>query len=184
MYLLQAMERMGHRREALDWMRAYWGGMLDEGATSFWEAYDLRWPKDDPHRSLQADGVTGYFVSMAHGWSSGPAAWLMEEVLGIHVTAPGFRKATVRPDLMGLDWARGKVPTPQGAIAVEMRRAAGSTVEVSIPAGVVATVLAPLARPGAHVLVNGARVESEPVEMGARAAVVLNRPGHYTITSR
>jgi hypothetical protein len=91
-FLLQAMARMGHRREALDWMRQYWGGMLDEGATSFWEAYDLSWPKQDPHLGLQADGTTGYFVSLAHGWSSGLAAWLMEEVLGIHAVEPGFRK--------------------------------------------------------------------------------------------
>jgi alpha-L-rhamnosidase len=62
-YLLQAMARMGHRREALNRMRGYWGGMLAEGATSFWEAYDQRWPKTDPHSSLQADGVTGHHAT-------------------------------------------------------------------------------------------------------------------------
>ena len=71
-YLLDAMSQMGHREEALKWIRTYWGGMLAEGATSFWEAYDLRWQKDNPHLALQADGTTGYFISLAHGWSSGP----------------------------------------------------------------------------------------------------------------
>jgi hypothetical protein len=187
-YLLQAMARMGHRREALDWMRNYWGGMLAEGATSFWEAYDLRWPKTDPHRGLQADGVTGYFVSLAHGWSSGPAAWLMEQVLGIQAAAPGFRKAIVRPDLLGLDWAKGQVPTPHGPIRVEIRRAPKLTIDLSLPTGVEATLLAPCThrctQPGAAVLVNGERVASTPAEDGARAAIVLRRPGHYKITSR
>ncbi|HEV2487058.1 MAG TPA: alpha-L-rhamnosidase C-terminal domain-containing protein [Terracidiphilus sp.] len=187
-YLLQAMARMGHRREALDLMRNYWGGMLAEGATSFWEAYDRRWPKTDPHRSLQADGVTGHFVSLAHGWSSGPAAWLMEQVLGIQAAAPGFRKAIVRPDLLGLDWAKGQVPTPHGPIGVEIRRAPEPAIDLSLPTGVEATVLVPCARPctqpGAAVLVNGERVASSSAENGARAAIVLRSPGHYKITSR
>jgi hypothetical protein len=183
-YLLQAMARMGHRREALDWMREYWGGMLTEGATSFWEAYDLRWPKQDPHRSLQADGAIGYYVSLAHGWSSGPAAWLQEEVLGIHASEPGFRKAIVRPDLLGLNWVKGQVPAAQGAIRVEMRQEPEMKIDLRFPPGVEVTLLAPLAHPGAALFVNGEPLASTPVEQGARAAVVLRKPGHYTITSR
>jgi len=183
-YLLQAMAQMGHRREALDWMRQYWGGMLAEGATSFWEAYDLRWQKQDPHRNLQADGVTGYFVSLAHGWSSGPAAWLMEEVLGIRATAPGFRKIVIRPDPLGLDWAKGQVPSPRGTIRVDMRREPEMTIDISLPPGVEATVLAPLAHSGAVVLVNGVVTASTPVEDGQRASIVLHQPGRYTITSK
>jgi hypothetical protein len=183
-YLLQAMARMGHRREALDWMRQYWGGMLAEGATSFWEAYDLRWPKQNPHLSLQADGTSGYFVSLAHGWSSGPAAWLMEEVLGIRAVEAGYRKTVVRPDLLGMAWIKGQVPAPQGPIRVEMRRATETTIDLSLPPLVEATVLVPVAHPGAEVLINGVVSPSTPAEAGMRAAIVLRTPGHYTITSR
>lgn len=87
-YVIRAMAEMGHRKEALEWIRQYWGGMLREGATSFWEAYDPSWYKEDFHSSLQADNRSGYFVSLAHGWSAGPTAWLMEEVLGIQPTGP------------------------------------------------------------------------------------------------
>jgi hypothetical protein len=183
-YLLQAMARMGRRREALDWMRVYWGGMLAEGATSFWEAYDLRWPKQDPHVGLQADGTSGYFVSLAHGWSSGPAAWLMEEVLGIHAESAGYRKVVIRPDLLGLEWARGQVASPRGAIGVEMRKKPEAAIEVTLPAGVEATVLVPLAHADAHVLVDGAPVAATPAEQGERAAIVLRTAGRYEITSR
>jgi alpha-L-rhamnosidase len=165
-------------------MREYWGGMLAEGATSFWEAYDLRWPKQNPHLSLQADGTSGYFVSLAHGWSSGPAAWLMEEVLGIRAVEAGYRKTVVRPDMLGMAWIKGQVPTPQGPIRVEMRRATETTIDLSLPPLVEATVLVPVAHSGAEVLINGVVSPSTPMEAGVRAAIMLRKPGNYTITSR
>ena len=112
-YVLDVMAKMNHRREAIRWIREYWGGMIDEGATSFWESYDPQWPKLDFHSSLQADFRTGYFTSLAHGWASGPAYWLIEQVLGIVPTAEGFSKVSIRPDLIDLDWARdpNQLPT-------------------------------------------------------------------------
>ncbi len=131
-YVLDAMARLGHRREALDWMRAYWGGMLAEGATSFWESYDLRWPKTNPHLSLQADGTSGYFVSMAHGWSSGPTAWLTENVLGIRLPLDGYKTVWIAPDLADLDWAQGGVPTPHGTLSIRIDKDKG--VALDLPA--------------------------------------------------
>jgi len=157
-YVLDAMGRLGHRAEALKWMRDYWGGMLQEGATSFWESYDLRWPKNDPHLSLQADGTTGYFVSMAHGWSSGPTAWLTENVLGITPSAPGYATVDIHPHLLALDFVRGSVPTPHGVIHVDVDRAKG--IHLDIPEGVTrATVTVPLPEPQSRVFVNGKVVE-------------------------
>ncbi|MGB7263933.1 MAG: alpha-L-rhamnosidase C-terminal domain-containing protein [Terracidiphilus sp.] len=171
-YLLEAMARMGHRQEALDWLRSYWGGMIAEGATSFWEAYDLRWPKQNPHLSLQADGTTGYFVSLAHGWSSGPAAWLMEEILGVKATEPGFRTVQVRPDLAGLQWVRGAVPTPLGSIRVS---ASSARVAITIPAGMSVTVLLPAGRWTR----NNTPVQSEPAENGSRVSITLHTAGRF-----
>ncbi len=171
-YLLRAMARMGRRREALEWLRTYWGGMIAEGATSFWESYDLRWPKENPHLSLQADGTSGYFVSLAHGWSSGPAAWLMEELLGIKATEPGFRSVQIRPDLAGLEWIRGAVPTPRGPIRVA---AEDKRIEVVIPAGTLATVLLP---PGEWSQ-NGAPVRIQAAEAGARRSIMLHAAGRF-----
>ncbi|MFP5207939.1 MAG: alpha-L-rhamnosidase C-terminal domain-containing protein [Acidobacteriota bacterium] len=172
-YLLDAMARMGRRRAALDWMREYWGGMLAEGATSFWEGYDLRWPRQNPHLGLQADGTSGYFVSMAHGWSAGPAAWLMEELLGVKATEPGFRKAQVRPALAGLQWVRGAVPTPRGLIRV---RADARHVQVDIPPGTEAAVLLPAGR----WTQNGVAAKTEAAEGGSRVRIVLRQAGSYS----
>jgi alpha-L-rhamnosidase len=176
-YLLEALARMDRRTEGLAWLRTYWGGMLDEGATSFWEAYDLRWAKQDPHLSLQADGSMGYFVSLAHGWSSGPAAWLMEEILGVKATEPGFRAAEIRPDLAGLKWIRGAVPTPRGQIRIE---AASDRIVVTIPPGTVATVLLTAGRWTR----NGIPAATESAENGAPVRTVLRTAGRFEFVRR
>jgi len=177
-YVLSAMAQTGHRTEALDWMRHYWGGMIAEGATSFWESYDPRWPKQDFHAHLQADNKTGYYVSLAHGWSSGPTAWLMEEILGIHATAAGFSQVTIRPDLAGLKWARGGEPTPRGIITVDVQP---NRTIVTIPAGTIARILVPMNGSGKAVLSNGKIVASQPKEDGTRAEVLLTHAGRYDL---
>jgi hypothetical protein len=162
---------MDHRQGALDWIREYWGGMIHEGATSFWEAYDPSWPKDDPHVDLQADDTAGYRISLAHGWSSGPTYWLMEQVLGIEPTGPGFATVTIRPDLLDLEWAKGGEPTPHGLLSVDLTKEHGMTATFAVPEGVTATVLFPVAPGAQQVLVNGKAERGRFVEGGKRIAV-------------
>jgi alpha-L-rhamnosidase len=180
-YVLDAMARMGHRADALKWMRAYWGGMIDEGATTFWEAYDPSWPKSDPHVDLQADGRAGYFVSLSHGWSAGPTYWLMEQILGIRPVGEGFSETVIRPDLADLQWARGREPTPHGLLKVDLRDDGGMRAIIDVPEGVRATVLFPIAKGADHVLVNGAAKQGELAENGSRMAVALEGPGHFEL---
>ncbi len=179
--VLDAMSALDHDREALDWLRTYWGGMLAEGATSFWESYDLRWPKTNSHLSLQADGTSGYFVSLAHGWSSGPTAWLSENVLGIRDPQDGYKSVVIAPHLSGLDWVRGTVPTPQGVISISVDKKKG--VSLDLPPGVEkAFVSLPLEGRGEHLYVNGTIVAESP--MFTTHLVELTHSGHYEITVR
>ncbi len=183
-YVLRAMAKMNHRDAALAWMRQFWGGMLAEGATSFWEAYDVDWYKGDFHASLQADNGSGYFVSLAHGWSSGPTAWLMEEVLGIQPTGAGFKTVNLRPDLVDLEWARGTMPTPHGLIKLDARKKGTATeIAVDLPAGVTARLSVPVSSANATaVRVNGKSQPGESAEGGARRVVVLDHAGHYIVS--
>ena len=183
-YALDAMARMGRRAEALQWMRAYWGGMIGEGATTFWEAYDPSWPKNDPHVDLQADGRAGYFVSLSHGWSAGPTYWLMEQILGIRPMADGFRETVIRPDLVDLKWARGQEPTPHGPLKVDLRENGGMHAAIDLPEGVRATVLFPIPKGADHVLVNGAAKQGPLAEDGSRMAVTLDGPGHFDLRAQ
>ena len=184
-YVIRAMAEMGHGAEALKWIRQYWGGMISEGATSFWEAYDPSWYKEDFHASLQSDNRSGYFVSLAHGWSAGPTAWLMESVLGINPTGAGFSTVDLRPDLMDMAWAKGAEPTPHGLLKVDLRRHGnGIGIDLDLPEGVQARVAVPVSSPEAEVTLGGRSLEGTPSENGTRKIVTLNHAGHYDLLGR
>jgi len=178
-FVTTAMAQTGRRKQALDWVRAYWGGMLEEGATTFWEAYDLSWPKEDFHAFLKADRTQGYYVSLCHSWSSGPTAWLMEQVLGIQSTAAGFSEVSIRPDLVDLQWVQGSEPTPTGEISVQYHARNGLEGTINLPRGVRAFVSFPVNSGQTSVLINETSVRGVPSESGSRLVVVLSHVGTY-----
>lgn len=182
-YVLDAMASLDHTPEALAWLRAYWGGMLAEGATSFWESYDLRWPKTNPHLSLQADGTSGYFVSLAHGWSSGPTAWLSENVLGITPASPGYDTVAIRPHLLGLDFAHGSVPTPHGVISISIDKEKG--IAFDLPEGITRAVVTYVnPNPDTSVYLDGKKIDCGVCGMQTPYRFEVMRPGHHVIQSR
>jgi hypothetical protein len=181
-YVISAMAMIGRRQEALEEIRNYWGGMVREGATSTWEAYDPSWPKDDFHSALQADDRRGYFISLAHGWSSGATAWLTEQVLGIQPHAGGFREVAIRPDLLDLDWARGAEPTPTGLLKVDYHKTAmGLQAHIDLPPGIRAKVSMPIQKGQGAVMLNGVATEGVAAEDGNRLLIALNGEGHYVL---
>ncbi len=182
-YVISAMAKMGRRAEALDWIRQYWGGMIDEGATSFWEGYDPSWYKQDFHAALLADDSAGYQASLAHGWSSGVTPWLMEQVLGIQSRGAGFSQVDIRPDLLDLTWAEGGEPTPRGMLKVDIRKDGGYKTTIDMPPGTIARVSLPVSAPGQAITVNGAQQTGEAAENGSRTVIVLKNAGHYELVS-
>ena len=166
-------------------MRQFWGGMLNEGATSFWEAYDADWYHEDFHSSLQADNRSGYFVSLAHGWSSGPTAWLMEEVLGIQPTGAGFRDresaARSGGSRMGARSDADAAWADQSGCAG--RRGHATEIAWICREGVVARLSVPVSGAGVTAVhVNGKNVPGESAENGARRVIVLDHAGRYVVT--
>ncbi|MBN8217232.1 MAG: alpha-L-rhamnosidase [Spirochaetes bacterium] len=134
-YVLQARALAGDHGGAMDLIRAYWGGMLSLGATSFWEHFDLAWmegagridemPRDgliDLHRQYGEGCFKGWRHSLCHGWASGPTAWLSEQILGVRVVSPGARRVILCPHLPGLSRVRGRFPTPLGTLHVECEK--------------------------------------------------------------
>jgi hypothetical protein len=88
------------------------------------------------HRDCGDHCYVGYRHSLCHGWSSGPTPWLMRHVLGVTPAAPGYAQVRIAPQLAGLTYARGTVPTPRGPIEVDHRVEGGRVVsEVKLPAG-------------------------------------------------
>ncbi len=151
-YILQARALAGDYIGCLELIRKYWGGMLDLGATSFWEHFDIAWTQN----AARIDELTppgkhdvpleygdhcfkGLRHSLCHGWSGGPAAWLSREVLGIRLIEPGFKRIKIEPHLGDLAFARGTFPTPLGLIHVDhTRKPDGSIiVQYEVPAGII-----------------------------------------------
>ena len=135
-YLLKAA-LPGGMAKTLSALETYYGAMLQMGATTFWEDFHMDWlenaapidelppaGKSDIHGDNGAFCYRGLRHSLCHGWSSAPTAFLAEEVLGIHISAPGCKKITLTPDLGDLDWAEGTYPTPLGILQVSCRKTA------------------------------------------------------------
>ncbi len=123
-----ALARLGQGEEMLRQMKDYWGGMIEKGATSFWEGYD---PKEGPDK-MYTFYKRPYGKSLCHGWSSGPAALIPGELLGIRPLADGWKVFSVDPKITSVKNMHAIIPTPQGDI--EATLTAGQ-LSVKIPAG-------------------------------------------------
>ncbi len=110
-FLLEGLFRYGRGGQAVDYMRDYWGSLLERGATTFWELYQRNMP--------DARIVPSRNASHCHGWSAGPIYALGAHVLGIRPLSPGFRTVLIAPRTCGLAWAEGAAPTPSGDVEVQ-----------------------------------------------------------------
>lgn len=146
-YVLQARAAAGDHAGAIEVIRKYWGKMLDLGATTFWEDFNLEWANEglpidvlvpEGKKSIHADyGAYCYLGlrhSLCHGWAAGPTAWMTEHILGIRPLEPGCTKLLVAPNLSGLDFAEGRFPTPHGIVSVRHERGPSGAMETTIDA--------------------------------------------------
>lgn len=107
-FILKAMAHDGLYDQALDTIRTYWHDILDSGSPTIWEN-----GVHDPGK----DGFGGS-ASLCHGFSTGPATFLQQLVLGITPLSDGFATVRFEPEFPEIRFAKGRVPTPHGAIEV------------------------------------------------------------------
>lgn len=113
-YELEALCALGEQCYVLKEMKDYWGGMLNLGATSFWEEYDPS-KKGAEHYAMYG---RKFGKSLCHAWGASPLYLLGKYYLGVKPTAPGYATYLVEPNLGGMEWMQGKVPTPDGDIVL------------------------------------------------------------------
>ena len=149
-YMLQAQAQANNYSGALDMIRSYWGGMLQMGATTFWEDFDVEWMENagrideitpQGKKGIHADSgrfcYTGLRHSLCHGWASGPTAWLTEHVLGVKVLEPGCRVLKIEPHLENLEWVKGRFPTPLGDVDIYHRKEGDRVItKIQAPKGI------------------------------------------------
>lgn len=68
-YTIEAMLMLGMKDEAIQYLKKFWGGMLEEGADTFWEAYI----PEDLDFSPYEDRMIN---SLCHAWSCTPAYFI------------------------------------------------------------------------------------------------------------
>ena len=141
-FLLSAIAEGGNTDEAVDVAKEYYGAMLNKGATTFWEDFNIEWvngtgridefPKvgeEDIHGDRGDYCYKGFRHSLCHGWSSGVVGFLTEYVLGVTVLSAGCKKVKIAPHLPdGINKVRGAYPTPYGVIAINLERINGKVV--------------------------------------------------------
>ncbi|WP_312370399.1 alpha-L-rhamnosidase C-terminal domain-containing protein, partial [Lachnoclostridium sp.] len=130
-------------------IKEYWGGMLQLGATTFWEDFDIDWmenaakidelvweksDKIDVHGTYGKHCYKGYRHSLCHGWAAGVTPWLTENILGVKVIDAGCKTIKITPQLGDLEWAEGTFPTPYGIIRVKHQKMKDGTIQSQIDA--------------------------------------------------
>ena len=146
-YMLRARAMAGDYQGAIDNIREYWGSMLDLGATTFWEDFDIDWMKNAGHiDELTPEGKVdvhsaygnycykGFRHSFCHGWASGPTSWLSEYVLGVKVIEPGCKVIKIEPHLGDLKWVEGTFPTPFGVVKIRHDKMPDGSIKSKIDA--------------------------------------------------
>lgn len=113
-YELEALCALGEQKHVLKEIRDYWGGMINLGATSFWEKYN---PEEKNPDLLTMYGRP-FGKSLCHAWGASPIYLLGKYYLGVKPTSPGYETYAVEPVLGDLQWMEGDVPIPTGKIHV------------------------------------------------------------------
>jgi hypothetical protein len=151
-YMLHVQALAGEYQRAIDNIRTFWGAMLDMGATTFWEDFNMDWlensarideiapaGKKNIHGDFGAYCYLGYRHSLCHGWAAGPTAWLTEHVLGVKVMEPGCKTIKIEPHLGDLEWVEGTFPTPYGVVKIKHTKSTDGSIisEIDAPKGVI-----------------------------------------------
>lgn len=133
--VIEAMKKLGEGEKALDFIRDYFGAMIDLGATTFWEDFDGEWLNEKPlpldalpdpnKKNIHADFgrfcYKGLRHSLCHGWSCGFTDFLYTFVLGISPLEPGYKSIKIDPHLCDLNFVSGVIPTAYGDVKVDFR---------------------------------------------------------------
>ena len=188
--VLPALSATGHvaeayamllRREPPSWLY-----QVDQGATTVWERWDAILPDGSIHPGTMTalegedEGEESHMLSFNHYAYGAVIDWVYRNVAGIAPTleAPGYRRVIVAPrPHAAIRWARARIESSFGAIAIDWRVADSGTLEIDleVPSGVDARLDLPVA-PGSETRIDGSPAAAD-MELGAgRHSIVVTAP--------
>ena len=141
-YYILTASSMVKGEDMLEIIKTYYGSMLERGATSFWEDFDMEWLENsgrideipqagqkDIHGDFGRHCYQQFRHSLCHGWSAGVLAFIVEYILGIRIF-DGGDTVCVKPHLMGLTDVKATIPLKTGVLKVSV---SGDDVQITAP---------------------------------------------------
>lgn len=102
-----------------------WGSWIDQGYIRYPENFSISEPLS---KQLTFYGRP-FGLSLCHGANGvPPVIAVLKGILGFSVSEDG--SYTISPNLMNLQWAKGRIPTPYGYIYLSMDRRGTNTIKV------------------------------------------------------
>ncbi len=143
-FVLFALQKAGHPELAyklvLNKTYPSWLQQVLWGSTTMWE----RWDGWRPDKGFQDPGMN----SFNHYWLGCVSEWLFTQAAGIDTDGPGFKRITIRPEIVapnvGFSWVKAAYNSIRGRIASDWKLDNGRfNLEVTVPGNCTATVYVP-----------------------------------------
>ncbi|MBC7960565.1 MAG: alpha-rhamnosidase [Vallitaleaceae bacterium] len=111
-YELEVMAKLGQYDIVLQTMKSYWGGMLERGATTFWEEFKPNETEDTQY------GMYGdpYGKSLCHAWGASPIYLIGRYLMGLRSTSTAYQTFEIAPHVNLFDEFECELPLNQGKI--------------------------------------------------------------------
>lgn len=169
-WILRALGKYGFTSEALDLIRCYYGSMLEEGATTWWENFSA---------------INNYRNSLSHAWSSSPTWFLTTYLLGI--SSEDGLGWIIQPAFEGVHSASGILPLRSANLPVnwQIRPSGEALVALNAPQGTWGVFKAKLcstnmsiSRDGDLVWVNGNPLSTDVTVVGDNIQIAMGSGLH------
>ncbi|GHV03478.1 alpha-rhamnosidase [Clostridia bacterium] len=116
-YEYAALCETGCHEIVMNEIKAYWGGMLNEGATAFWEEYN---PLEKGAEKYAMYGRP-YGKSLCHAWGASPLYLIGRYMLGLYPATAGYGSFVLQPALQVLGGTKSRMPTLNGFVELEFK---------------------------------------------------------------
>ena len=104
----------GQIERVVDYLKSYWGGMINEGATTFWETYNPE--EKGPEKYAMYDRKYG--KSLCHSWGAGPLYLIGKYIVGLSPAEVGYSTYKLNPHISNLTY-KCELPINDGSIQIE-----------------------------------------------------------------
>jgi alpha-L-rhamnosidase len=152
---------------------AFYSGMLHAGGGEFVVSDLERYrPMLDGNKANWEQFNPGGEVN--HAWTSYPGYLFLKYICGIQPTTGGFATFDLRPEMGGLTFAEGEVPTVKGPITTrwEKIQGGGFILSIHVPANTRATVYLPKPTQGEFAIAESGKPLWPPTPAAAVAGVL------------